>query len=89
MKRLKLGIALVIVVALGAWVASRWHTWFVEEDEEAYVPSMTPAHVLLTFGDAEPLSRNVSWQADTVVRPSWPDPVATMQEAFNDLRRSI
>ena len=30
MKRLKLGIALVIVVALGAWVASRWHTWFVE-----------------------------------------------------------
>ena len=71
MKRLKLGIALVIVVALGAWVASRWHTWFVEEDEETYVPSMTPAHVLLTFGDAEPLSRNVSWQADTVVRPSW------------------
>ena len=50
MKRLKLGIALVIVVALGAWVASRWHTWFVEEDEETYVPSMTPAHVLLTFG---------------------------------------
>ena len=71
MKRLKLGIALVIVVALGVWVASRWHTWFVEEDEETYVPSMTPAHVLLTFGDAEPLSRNVSWQADTVVRPSW------------------
>ena len=71
MKRLKLGIALVMVVALGAWVASRWHTWFVEEDEEAYVPSMTPTHVLLTFGDAEPLSHNVSWQADTVVRPSW------------------
>lgn len=31
---------------------------------------MSPAHVLLTFGDAQPLSRNVSWQADTLLRPS-------------------
>ena len=94
MKRLKLGIALVMVVALGAWVASRWHTWFVEEDEEAYVPSMTPAHVLLTFGDAEPLSRNVSWQADTVVRPSWlelvclPDRDTIRVEAAGEVFRS-
>ena len=72
-RRIKLGIALVIVIVLGLWVSSRWHTWFVEEDEEAYVPSLSPAHVLLTFGDAHPLSRNVSWQADTVVRPSWLD----------------
>ena len=71
MKRLKLGIGLVIVIALGCWIASRWHTWFVEEDEEAYVVSQTPVHVLLTFGDAQPLSRNVSWQADSVLRPSW------------------
>ena len=59
------------VVALGLWIASRWHTWFVEDPEEAYIPSMSPAHVLLTFGDAQSLSRNVSWQADTVLRPSW------------------
>ena len=71
MKKLKLGIGLVIVIALGCWIASRWHTWFVEEDEEAYVVSQTPVHVLLTFGDAQPLSRNVSWQADSVLRPSW------------------
>lgn len=71
MKILKLGIGLVIVIALGCWIASRWHTWFVEEDEEAYVVSQTPVHVLLTFGDAQPLSRNVSWQADSVLRPSW------------------
>ena len=71
MKRLKLGIGLVIVIVLGCWVASRWHTWFVEEDEEAYVVSSSPVHVLLTFGDAHPLSRNVSWQADSVLRPSW------------------
>ena len=71
MKRLKLVIGLVIVIVLGCWVASRWHTWFVEEDEEAYVVSSSPVHVLLTFGDAQPLSRNVSWQADSVLRPSW------------------
>ena len=71
MKKLKLVIGLVIVIVLGCWVASRWHTWFVEEDEEAYVVSSSPVHVLLTFGDAQPLSRNVSWQADSVLRPSW------------------
>ena len=61
----------MIVIALGCWIASRWHTWFVEEDEVAYVASSSPVHVLLTFGDAQPLSRNVSWQADSVLRPSW------------------
>ena len=66
MKKLKLGIGLVIVIVLGCWVASRWHTWFVEEDEDAYVVSSSPAHVLLTFGDAQPLSRNVSWQAGLI-----------------------
>ena len=71
MKKLKLGIGLVIVIVVGCWVASSWHTWFVEEDEDAYVVSSSPVHVLLTFGDAQPLSRNVSWQADSVLRPSW------------------
>ena len=61
----------MIVIALGCWIASRWHTWFVEEDEVAYVASSSPVHVLLTFGDADKLSRNVSWQADSVLRPSW------------------
>ena len=69
--KLRIGIGLAIVIVLGFWVSSRWQTWFVEEDEEAYVPSLTPSHVLLTFGDTHPLSRNVSWQADSVVRPSW------------------
>lgn len=67
----KIFIAVLIVAALGVWVASRWHTWFVEDPEEAYVPSLRPAHVLLTFGDTLSLSRNVSWQADTVLYPSW------------------
>ena len=69
MKKLCLGV--IIVLGLGLWVASRWETWFVEEDEEAYAPSLAPSHVLLTFGDSHLLSRNVSWQADSVVRPSW------------------
>ena len=71
MRRLRIGITLIIVIALVFWIASRWHTWFVEEDEEAYVASLTPSHVLLTFGDTHSLSRNVSWQADSVIHPSW------------------
>lgn len=70
-KRLLLILSLLLVILLGLWVSSRWHTWFIEDDEEPYVPSLSPAHVLLTFGDSTAWSRNVSWQADTVVRPSW------------------
>lgn len=58
------------MLALLAWVASRWQVWFGNPEELAVEPQMTPAHVLLTFGDSDELSRNVSWQCDTVLRPS-------------------
>ncbi len=61
---------LLAIVALAVWVAMRWHVWFSNPPEEAVAPSMTPAHVLLTFGNSDELSRNVSWQCDTVLRPS-------------------
>ena len=76
MKRLKVVIGLVIVIVLGCWVASRWHTWFVEEDEEAYVVSSSPVHVLLTFGDAQPrliassVPHGLNWSVWLTATPS-------------------
>ena len=59
------------MLLLIVWVATRWHVWFGNPEELAVEPLMTPSHVLLTFGDDSELSRNVSWQCDTVLRPSW------------------
>ena len=70
-KNIKRLLALMLVAGLAIWVAGRWHVWFGNVPEEAVDPLMTPAHVLLTFGDTDEMSRNVSWQCDTVIHPSW------------------
>ena len=70
MKRLKIGVMALLVGLLAIWVWTRWDVWFQNPEELAYTPSMSPEHVLLTFGGKDGLSRNVSWQCDTVVRPS-------------------
>lgn len=70
-KNIKRLLALLLVAGLTVWVASRWHVWFGNVPEEAVDPLMAPAHVLLTFGDQNELSRNVSWQCDTALHPSW------------------
>ena len=65
-------VALAVIVALAVWVSQRWNVWFHNVEEEPYVMSAEPSRVLLTFGDDDGLSsRNVSWQCDSVVRPSW------------------
>lgn len=63
-------VGLLSLVALAVWVAVRWNVWFGNPPEEPVPPLMTPAHVLLTFGNSDGMSRNVSWQCDTVLRPS-------------------
>ena len=63
-------IALLLLL-LSVWVATRWHVWFGNEPELAVEPISRPAHVLLTFGNENEHSRNISWQCDTVVRPSF------------------
>lgn len=66
-RTVKLVITVVIVLVVGLWVNSRWKVWFGNPDEPAYAPLDSPGRVLLTFGDEEELSRNVSWQYDSVV----------------------
>ncbi len=63
-------VGLLSLVALAVWVAVRWNVWFGNPPEEPVPPLMAPAHVLLTFGNSDGMSRNVSWQCDTVLRPS-------------------
>ncbi len=70
-KKLKLIATLLLMLAATIWVAARWNVWFYNPDELAVEPLSAPAHVLLTFGDDSELSRNVSWQCDTVLQPSW------------------
>ncbi len=69
-KNIKRVVAAVLTIALAVWVAARWHVWFGNPEELAAKPLMVPGHVLLTFGDENEMSRNVSWQCDTVLRPS-------------------
>ena len=69
--KIKRTVALLLVLALTTWVASRWDVWFGNVPEEAVEPFHVPSHVLLTPGDGDEMSRNVSWQCDTVLQPSW------------------
>ena len=67
---IKLSITVVLLIALTCWVNSRWNAWFGNPREPPYSPLSEPGRVLLTFGDKDALSRNISWQYDSVVHPS-------------------
>ncbi|MBO4804212.1 MAG: metallophosphoesterase family protein [Muribaculaceae bacterium] len=69
-KKLKRLFLLLLTIALTVWMATRWNVWFGNPEELSVEPLMSPSHVLLTFGDEDELSRNVSWQCDTVLHPS-------------------
>ena len=67
---IKLSVTAVILIALACWINSRWNAWFGNPPEAAYSPLREPGRILLTFGDENPLSRNISWQYDSIVYPS-------------------
>ena len=69
-KNIKRIVLLLLMLALATWVATRWNVWFGNPDELAVQPLKAPGHVMLTFGDESEMSRNVSWQCDTVLQPS-------------------
>lgn len=60
---------LVLLIAC-YWAYSRWDVWFGNPTEDSYTASDEPDRILLTFGDSDGLSRNVSWVADSILRPS-------------------
>ena len=62
-RKKKLIISAIILVALGIWMASRWHVWFGNPPEPAYQTQNAPHRVMLTMGNQGEFSRMVSWQA--------------------------
>ena len=70
-RKIRIITFLLLLLALTVWVATRWNVWFYNPEELAVEPLHVPAHVLLTFGDDNEMSRNVSWQCDTMLQPSW------------------
>ena len=69
-KRWKWWCAIVLIAVFAGWCATRWNVWFHNAPELPYSPLVAPGRVLLTFADDE-RSRIVTWQCDSVLRPSW------------------
>lgn len=66
-KRISILIGLLVIVALGCWINSRWNTWFHNPEEHPYKVSKVPTRILLTFGNNGEYTRMVSWMCDTAV----------------------
>jgi len=83
-----------LICALTIWFHIRWKVWFHNPKEEPYVSLSIPHRVLLTFGDEKEMSRNVSWQADSILLPSYlelvqlPDSDTLRVEAQGEVFRS-
>ncbi|MGM9759855.1 MAG: metallophosphoesterase [Parabacteroides sp.] len=61
---------IVLIVAVGLWVRSRFDVWFNNLPEPPYQAIPAPGRILLTFGQGEALSRDITWQGGSVVEPS-------------------
>lgn len=77
---IRLSITLIVIAALALWINSRWSAWFHNEAELPYAPQSEPGRVLLTLGDENELSRNISWQYDSIVVPSHVELVDTLSK---------
>lgn len=69
--KISLSILSLLVAGLGILCYVRWGVWFGNPPEAPYITAPTPHRVLLTFGNDGPLSRMVSWQADSVLHTSY------------------
>ncbi|UKK56476.1 purple acid phosphatase family protein [Prevotella communis] len=93
-KRTTLVVILLVLIGAGFWTSSRWDAWFRNPEEAPYVSEAEPHRVLLTFGDSLESSRNVSWQADSILHPSYlelaqlPDGDTVRIEAYGEVFRS-
>lgn len=67
----KISLVMIIFLSLSLWVKSRYHVWFGNPPEAVYSPLEEPGRILLTFGDSTSSSRNISWQYDSVLVPSY------------------
>ena len=64
-------IGLVLLLGLGILCSVRWKVWFGNPEEAPYTTPDVPQRILLTFGDADGNSRNVSWSCGEEVKSSF------------------
>ena len=64
-------IALVVLIGLGILCVVRWNVWFGNLPEPPYTTGDSPQRILLTFGDGDAHSRNVSWSCGEELQPSY------------------
>jgi len=70
-KKITLGLIGVLLAGLAILTYIRWEVWFGNPPEAPYTAPTVPSRVLLTFGNEGALSRNVSWQCDSVLQTSY------------------
>ena len=70
-KKITLGLIGVLLAGLAILTYIRWEVWFGNPPEAPYTAPAVPSRVLLTFGNEGALSRNVSWQCDSVLQTSY------------------
>lgn len=71
-KLFKIAIPLIVTLVILTVCVKRWHVWFGNPPEPAYVTGNKISRVLLTMGEDEN-SRYVTWVCDSVSHPSWLD----------------
>ena len=62
---------MLVLVAFGILCYVRWEVWFGNVPEPPYITSDSPQRILLTFGDSDATSRNVSWSCGETVQTSF------------------
>ena len=60
----------LVIAALSIWMEKRWNVWFGNVPEQPYSAPDRPSRIMLTFGDEQEGSRNISWQCDSILHPS-------------------
>lgn len=83
-KKITLSSVAVVLIGLSVLTYVRWGAWFGNPPEDPYAPLPTPGRVLLTFGNSGELSRNISWQCDSVLLPAHVE--LTEKQGFDTLR---
>ena len=62
---------MLMLVLLGILCYVRWEVWFGNVPEPPYSTPDKPQRILLTFGDEDMYSRNVSWSCGETLQASF------------------
>ena len=70
-KRILILLGLAVLIGLSILCYVRWNVWFGNVPEPPYTTPDSPQRILLTFGDSDATSRNVSWSCGETLQTSF------------------